>query len=337
MVRRCTSESCKLNAARAANIRLDLPVVNILHNPKREWTRLGRGGFRIASERSLNVDWNEYNSEDYLFTQCAIVSSVETEDNGYYIKPPCDELVNSNGNAWSTPVLLATFKSFVGKPNYLEHVQIPALSKGILLDAVARPVKYIGKDGKSESDVYYIDILVATHRKHAGIIDRIESGELNAMSMGCLANQVQCSRCGIILSDDQKNCKHLDNQMLEYFTDENGVNRIVAELCGSSYIDQTTGERVGDPNSVEFIEASWVEEPAFRGAVISHFILDEQSEKRRMEKSASDKMLQLAVDDLFKLKVADNSGMLVIKVAQQFLREQQKQAMIDRIANFYIK
>lgn len=330
MSRRCSSETCQINAERM--VRLDLPIANVLHNPQKQWSRLSKGSVRVAYDTSLDVDWNEYTPENYLFTQCSIVSSVVVAENGYYIEPPCDELVNSNGNAWSTPVLLATFKSFIGKPNYLEHQQIPSLSKGIILDAVARPVMYKGESGKTV-EVYYVDILVATNRKHTDIVEKVEAGELVTLSMGCEAFKVQCSQCGKVIGDNDKNCEHLDNNMLQYFTDENGQKRICAELCGTSYIDEKTGERVGDPESVKFIEASWVEKPAFQGAVVSHYIHDEDTLKAIEAKQASLQQLDSVVDDIFKVRVADANGMMVLRVAKDYWQELQYREMLDRIGD----
>jgi len=182
-VRRCNSDKCLLEASqKAKSFTIDLPVVSILHNPKKEWNYTGNSNVRIA--RDINIDWNRFSPDKYLFSHCSIVSSCNVEKNGYYIKAPTDELVNNNGNGWSNEVLLACFRSFVGAENYLEHVQIPELSKGKILDAVLRPVVYTSKTGK-KADVYYTDILVATSRKHNDLIRKIESGELTTMSMGC--------------------------------------------------------------------------------------------------------------------------------------------------------
>jgi len=184
--RRCTSESCLLEAAHKSRLfSLELPVADILHNPQREWLIRSLGNRkRVASDRKISVDWKKFNVEDYFFTHCTIVCSVVTASNGYYIEPPCDELVNNNGNAWNNEVLLSTFRSFVGAENYFEHMQAPELSKGKILDAVIRPVNYKGKNGKT-ADIYYTDILVATDRKHIDLVERIEKGELNTLSMGC--------------------------------------------------------------------------------------------------------------------------------------------------------
>jgi hypothetical protein len=144
------------------------------------------GRTRVAF-RKLDVDWQKYNTKDYLFTHDTACCSVATEDNGYWIKPACFELINANGNAWTNPVLLGSFKTFIGGDNFLEHMQIPSLSKGKILDAIIRPVKHHSDKYNEDADIYYVDILIATNRKHTNLISRIESGELSTLSMGTLA------------------------------------------------------------------------------------------------------------------------------------------------------
>jgi hypothetical protein len=51
-----------------------------------------------------------------------------------------------------------------------------------------------------------------------------------------------------------------------FLTDENGVPRRVAELCGHK--DMPNG-------GVKFVEASWVATPAFPGAVKRNTVMDE--------------------------------------------------------------
>lgn len=171
-------------AAGARSVSLDLPIATVLMNPRQEWSRLACGCGRMRIARNLEVDWNQFNQDRYLFSHCTIVASVAAEDNGYLIKPACNDLVNNNGNAWTNEVLLSTFRTFVGGENYLEHVQVPELSKGKLLDAVLRPLTYKDKEGRT-ADIYYCDILVATDRKHDRLVKKIAAGELTTMSMGC--------------------------------------------------------------------------------------------------------------------------------------------------------
>ena len=326
MDRRCIGDVC-LAKAGARSVNLDLPLATVLMNPRPEWASLSRGKVRIA--RDLQVDWDKFSQDKFLFSHCTIVASLDTEKNGYYIKPACTDLVNNNGNGWTNPVLLATFRTFIGGENYLEHIQIPELSKGKILDAVLRPLTYKDEKGR-EADIYYCDILVATDRKHDGLVRKIESGKMGTMSMGCLADWVQCSKCGKVMGDNEGNCTHLDNEILQKFTDEDGVERIVAELCGRSFKGKD-GKWGGDDKSVKFIEASWVEKPAFYGAVLNHYV-SEIPQAAANVLAFPTARLEQTMEDLFKMRVADSTGMIVLRVAQEELRRRKLDMIAAKVA-----
>ena len=311
------------------SLHYDAPYATILINPRSEWSRIasiGRG--RLRQARSIEVDWQKFTPEEYIFTHCSIVSSVEAEENGYHIKPVCSELVNNNGNSWTNEILIANFRSFVGAQNYVEHLQIPALSKGRILDAVLRPYIHSDKAG-DKSNVYMCDILVATSRRHTELVDDIVSGKMNTLSMGCSANFVTCSQCGVVLQDEDPDCIHLSKKLRGYFTDDNGVKRIVSEICGRCI--RVDGKLVGDPESVDFIEASWVENPAFLGAVVNHFVSDLGREATRIL-ACSDMDLEAAVYSMMRMRVADSRGMMAMRVAASELHRRRLEVIANRIA-----
>lgn len=165
----------------------------------------------------------------------------------YRIKPACQKIINNNGDAWERSLLLSTYKTFIAAPNYLEHIQIPELSKGFIVDAIARDL----------GETCYIDILVATDRKHQMLVRDIMAGNISAMSMGCISLFTTCTHCGNVAADDTQLCPCImyggKNTL---FTDSDGVEHRLAELIG----------HVSVPNSNQFIEASWVRNPAFSGA-----------------------------------------------------------------------
>jgi hypothetical protein len=234
-----------------------------------DWLRISRPN---SKSRTASKIIDGYDPKDYLFTHCTIISSVDTEEvpgiklgmikeagssinrkfNDYYVTPNTAIYINGNGDAWERRLLLATYKTFVGGENYHEHVQIKEQSKGKILDAVARDC----------GDSIYVDILVATHRKHEDLIENILTGKLRTLSMGCETAYCTCTKCGNVATDETELCSCIRYSKGTTFRDASNTERKVAELCGHR----------DDPKSVTFIEASWVADPAFIGAVVHHIL-----------------------------------------------------------------
>ena len=243
------------------------------------WDRVRVAAKQSRMDRNLVTQASEILNEDfdpkkYLLTHCTIVASVDTyapkgskvgaatvdgksvvrKTAAYRIKPECDQFINNNIDSWARPVLLKSFETFRGGHNFLEHVQKEELSKGRLLDAVARDI------GPS----IYIDLLVATSRKHTELVSSIEAGELTTLSMGCSIDGSTCTKCGHWAADETEMCEHVRYEKGNVFYDDEGVRHRVAELCGDESLEPTGG--------VQFIEASWVKVPAFRGATMRNVI-----------------------------------------------------------------
>lgn len=229
-------------------------------------------GSNFTNRGATKVVLQEYNPKDFLLSHCTIIASVDTENSNeplgksvvdgfevdrkyadYLITPDTSKYVNNNFDAWEKKLLLACFRTFVGGENYVEHVQIPELSKGKIIDAAARDI----------GDSIYVDILVATDRKHAPLISAITGGQLQTLSMGCQVEFTTCTKCGNVAYDETQLCPHIRYFKGNEFVDGVGKKRKIAELCG--HITE-------EPGSVKFIEASWVANPAFPGAVMRNII-----------------------------------------------------------------
>jgi len=225
-----------------------------------------------------NVILQQYQPDQFLLSHCTIIASVDTEKtvnatlgrqlvegfqidrqfNDYLVTPETSKYVNNNNDAWERKLLLACFRTFVGGENYVEHLQIPELSKGKIIDAAARDI----------GDSVYVDILVATDLKHRPLIAAVQSGQLQTLSMGCQVGFTICTKCGNVAEDEAQLCSHIRYQKGNSFVDALGQQRKIAELCG-----HVTAE----PGSVKFIEASWVANPAFTGAVLRSILTPEQA------------------------------------------------------------
>lgn len=237
------------------------------------------------TEQARNILGGSLDPDQYLFTHCTIVASVDVENApgvklgkvrvgsktidrrfaNYFIKPACNQYVNNNGDSWSREVLKKSFHTFIGGHNFQEHVQIEEKSKGRILDAVSRDI----------GDSLYIDILVATNRCHTQLVRDILAQDMTTLSMGCTTDFTICSKCGHVAADETELCDCVRYEKLNTFIDDSGVKRVVAELCGH--------ESVGDTGGVRFIEASWVGTPAFQGAVLRNILALEDTNRAESE------------------------------------------------------
>lgn len=211
----------------------------------------------------------KYDPSKWLLSHCSIMASVDVDQadpkdpkSDYLIKPEYSIFVNNNGDSWERELLRIASKTFLGADNFVEHVQLEPLSKGKIIDVALRDVPFAkDKDGKDFTTLY-VDILIATDRKHKDLVDKIGAGEYAAVSMGCVIVFSRCSQCGRRIEDETQACKHIRYFKNNTFYDENGIKRIIAELCGDK----------SEPDSCKFIDASWVRKPAFEGAVLRNIL-----------------------------------------------------------------
>lgn len=255
-----------------------------------EWdkVRVASGANRLNSslkKKAEEILKEPFTPDRFLLTHCTIVCSVDAvsvpgvktgslkEGNfqinrkyaDYQVTSQTDKYINNNLDCWSRGVIKKSYKTFVGAHNFVEHVQVEELSKGRIIDAVLRDI------GES----LYVDILVATDKKHTELVDQIVSGKMNAMSMGCSVDFTICTKCGHVASDEPQMCSHVKYEKGNVFYDEQGNKHRIAELCGHD----TEGETGG----VRFIEASWVAIPAFKGAVARNTIEIPQSKSASLD------------------------------------------------------
>jgi hypothetical protein len=224
----------------------------------------------------------KFDPSKWLLSHVTIMASVDVDlddpndpKSNYLIKPEYSIFVNNNGDSWERKLLKSASKTFLGADNFVEHVQIPELSKGKVIDVALREVPFTKDADGNDLDTLYVDILIATNKNHKDLINKIQSGEYNATSMGCLIKYSQCSKCGRIAEDESQACKHIRYFKHNSFYDKNGIKRIIAELCG----------RAEEPDSCKFIDASWVRKPAFEGAVLSKIIPFDEDLSDKIQKA----------------------------------------------------
>jgi len=204
-------------------------------------------GVKDAFEREVS-DVNE----DCIYAHVTAMGTVNLEDNGFYIKPECAKYVNTNGDSWEKGLVVHTINSYLEKGlNYIEHVQVPYFAKG-------RPVDILLKD---VGDSLYVDLLIEIQDEETA--QKVINGEYNSCSIGCSYSWAVCSKCGQRFSPVDARCSHLDFHLRQNFTDENGIERVIAEVL-----------RERDGGTV-YTDISWVANPAFKPAVLHDVLIPE--------------------------------------------------------------
>jgi hypothetical protein len=255
---------------------------------------------------------------------------VFSNNDGRWLVGKIDSVMNENVGCDVYNLETENDNSYIAEGVVVHNCQIKELSKGKILDAALRPLIFQDEKGR-KANVYFCDLLLATDRKHESLVKKIASGKISTLSMGTVCNWITCSKCGKALGDDAPNCRCLEKEMLQPYKTKDGEDSIVSELCGRVLWDEKEKKWVGDPESNKFIEISWVEHPAFTGAVLNHYVSDITKEAKQVLAFPTWR-LQEAVDDIFKLRVADKRGMMVLNVARAELLRRNREAMIERIA-----
>ena len=106
---------------------------------------IGDRRLRTSAERAISG----YNPKDWLLSHVTIMASVDTEEGpgevtypDYQVTLATSQFVNNNGDAWTKPLLLATFRTFIGAENYVEHCIRPGT--GILIaDGSQKPIEEV--------------------------------------------------------------------------------------------------------------------------------------------------------------------------------------------------
>lgn len=149
------------------------------------------------------------------------------------------DIPNRNSDAFMREELLSfhvtaaipVWQTFRGKPLYFEHNQVPKDARGIIFKS------FLTTEGPY---LVVTNICGASKTKDRDLARAIENNTRPYFSMGCLADEVQCSYCGKIATETREFCDHLTNHMGRPI----GSRLVYEKLRKVSYIEQSS---VADP------------------------------------------------------------------------------------------
>lgn len=130
----------------------------------------------------------EYDTKNFLYITARAISGME--------KWGC----NGNFDAFPWKELQASFPTFCGKGFYIEHKEDDEMdAKGIILDA------------QPDEDNEFINCICAiSKQEYPDICEQILNGQLNQVSMSCLAAECECSKCHNVATKEEELCEHMN-------------------------------------------------------------------------------------------------------------------------------
>ena len=145
----------------------------------------------------------EYDTKNFLYITARAISGME--------KWGC----NGNFDAFPWEELKKSYPTFCGKGFYIEHKEDNEMdAKGIILDA------------QPDDDNEFINCICAISKEeYPDICEQILNGQLNQVSMSCLAAECDCSRCGNVATKEEELCEHMNPKHPNFCkgqVDENG-------------------------------------------------------------------------------------------------------------------
>jgi hypothetical protein len=231
-------------------------------------------------------------TEKFIYIHTTIMAGVKNEDNGFWITSATEKFINDNNDAWANDDLLSDYKTFKRATTFVEHDQRLENAKGKCIDVIARDM----------GDTYLIDVLFSVDRRHKDLVANIESGIINAVSMGCTTAKTVCSICGNVASDPEAYCEHLkQGNKGRQFRCSDGKNRRAAEICKNN----------------TFFDVSLVANPAFAGAVFRKILSSSEISNHLLANILNSKIEAMAQEDGVMLKAASsNSEAIKISIKQ---------------------
>lgn len=210
---------------------------------------------KMASERIVPSFPGE------AFSKFAALEDSKTEDGFLYVRTRAiSSRVNKNNDGWPSEELAKAYKTFVGRPVFVDHNNSdPKRTRGVIVDSKL----HVEDDEKTSAlDPYYstapdnhkpptwVEILIEVDAKtYPKLAKAIKNGDVDATSMGANIDRSICSVCANEATSPSEYCDHIKKKGVTFeITADNGE-----KIQKKSY---------EDCYGVNFFEDSFVFDPA---------------------------------------------------------------------------
>ena len=198
------------------------------------------------------AEYDDYRTDDgYLYVRVRAISS----------------RVNKNHDGWPSAELDKSWRTFIGKPIFVDHHNHdPSRARGVIADAkihvedsqkAAALDPYYASAPAAHKPPTWIELLLEVDAKRfPKLAKAIISGEIDSVSMGANVEMSKCSHCGNEAATPDEFCNHIRSKgALHDFVDEHGT--------------KTSKKSYEDCYKIGFFEISFVFDPADETALVS--------------------------------------------------------------------
>jgi len=149
----------------------------------------------------------------------------------YAVSRAISSRVNANYDGWPVHELKKAYKTFVGRPVFVEHNnEDPKRARGVVLDSIYRETKLAS--GHTDASVYCLMEIDAHTFPKLG--SAIMTGVIPGVSMGADVGFTVCSACGNKAKTERDYCDHLPNMKgirLDIYKNGTRKEALVWENC----------------------------------------------------------------------------------------------------------
>jgi len=205
-------------------------------------------------ERSASLtkfaDYDDYRTDDgYVYVRVRAISS----------------RVNKNNDGWPSAELEKSWRTFIGKPIFVDHHNSdPKKARGVIVDAAL----HVEDEKTASLDPYYsaapanhlpatwVELLLEVDaKKFPKLAKAVVDGDIDGVSMGANVELSKCSHCGNEARSPEQYCKHVQSKGAYFdFHTESGqkISKKAYEDC----------------YDIGFFEISFVFDPADETALV---------------------------------------------------------------------
>lgn len=254
----------------------------------------------------------------------AAASDMKTEDGYLYVRcRAISSRVNKNNDGWPAEELAKSFKTFIGKPIFVDHNNDdPKRTRGVIVDAqlhVEDPEKasafdpYYATAPDNHKPPTWIELLMEIDGEtYPKLAEAIKEGKMDSVSMGANIEKSICSVCANEAATPTEYCSHIKQKGVTFeITSDNG--------------DKVKKKSYEDCYGIGFFEISNVFDPADETA---DSWLDEQKAARLAARATQE---GVNPDELLAYVGMKNDGVLAkaASTGRPLMKE-----LVERLADF---